>query len=66
MYLRTRLLFGIGTVTLVALLVSLLMPLESVRGDVARETDASIQLAQLLLDVQHAVGNANGSAQARA
>ena len=51
MYLRTRLLFGIGTVTLVALLVSLLMPLESIRSDVARETDASMQLAQLLLDV---------------
>ena len=65
MYLRTRLLFGIGTVTLVALLVSLLMPLESVRSDVARETDASMQLAQLLLDIQHAVGKANGSAEAR-
>lgn len=65
MYLRTRLLFGIGTVTLVALLVSLLMPLESIRSDVARETDASMQLAQLLLDVQHAVANATGSAEAR-
>jgi two-component system sensor histidine kinase UhpB len=65
MYLRTRLLFGIGTVTLVALLVSLLMPLESIRSDVARETDASMQLAQLLLDVQHAVGNATSSAEAR-
>jgi two-component system, NarL family, sensor histidine kinase UhpB len=64
MYLRTRLLFGIGTVTLVALLVSLLVPLESIRGDVARETDASMQLAQLLLDVQHAVARANGSAEA--
>lgn len=65
MYLRTRLLFGIGTVTLVALLVSLLVPLESIRGDVSRETDASMQLAQLLLDVQHAVAKANGSAEAR-
>ena len=65
MYLHTRLLFGIGTVTLVALLVSLLVPLESIRTDVARETDASMQLAQLLLDVQHAVGNAQGSAEAR-
>jgi two-component system sensor histidine kinase UhpB len=65
MYLRTRLLFGIGTVTLVALLVSLLVPLESIRSDVARETDASMQLAQLLLDVQHAVANAKGSAEAR-
>src|ERR1700732_2328499 len=65
MYLHTRLLFGIGTVTLAALVVSLLVPLESIRGDVARETDASMQLAQLLLDVQHAVGNAKGSAEAR-
>jgi two-component system, NarL family, sensor histidine kinase UhpB len=65
MYLHTRLLFGIGTVTLVALVISLLVPLESIRSDVARETDASMQLAQLLLDVQHAVGNAKGSAEAR-
>jgi two-component system, NarL family, sensor histidine kinase UhpB len=65
MYLHTRLLFGIGTVTLVALLITLLVPLESIRSDVSRETDASMQLAQLLLDVQHAVGNAKGSAEAR-
>lgn len=65
MYLHTRLLFGIGTVTLAALVISLLVPLESIRGDVSRETDASMQLAQLLLDVQHAVANANGSAEAR-
>jgi two-component system sensor histidine kinase UhpB len=65
MYLHTRLLFGIGTVTLVALLVSLLVPLGSIRGDVSRETDASMQLAQLLLDVQHAVSNSKGSAEAR-
>jgi two-component system sensor histidine kinase UhpB len=65
MYLHTRLLFGIGTVTLAALFISLLVPLESIRSDVARETDASMQLAQLLLDVQHAVGNAKGSAEAR-
>jgi two-component system, NarL family, sensor histidine kinase UhpB len=65
MYLHTRLLFGIGTVTLAALVISLLLPLESVRSDVARETDASMQLAQLLLDVQHAVGTATGSAEAR-
>ena len=30
--LNTRLLFGIGTVTLVALLVSLLVPLETIRS----------------------------------
>jgi two-component system, NarL family, sensor histidine kinase UhpB len=65
MYLHTRLLFGIGTVTLAALVISLVLPLESVRSDVARETDASMQLAQLLLDVQHAVGAAGGSAEAR-
>ena len=65
MYLHTRLLFGIGTVTLAALVISLLVPLESIRSDVARETDASMQLAQLLLDVQHAVGSAKGSAEAR-
>jgi two-component system sensor histidine kinase UhpB len=65
MYLHTRLLFGIGTVTLMALVISLLMPLDSVRDDVARETDASMQLAQLLLDVQHAVVSARGAAEAR-
>jgi len=65
MYLHTRLLFGIGTVTLAALVIGLVVPLESIRGDVARETDASMQLAQLLLDVQHAVGGAKGSAEAR-
>jgi two-component system, NarL family, sensor histidine kinase UhpB len=65
MYLHTRLLFGIGTVTLAALVISLVVPLESIRSDVSRETDASMQLAQLLLDVQHAVGNAKGSAEAR-
>jgi two-component system sensor histidine kinase UhpB len=65
MYLHTRLLFGIGTVTLAALVMSVLVPLQSIRSDVSRETDASMQLAQLLLDVQHAVGNARGSAEAR-
>ena len=65
MYLHTRLLYGIGAVTLAALLIGLLVPLESIRSDVSRETDASMQLAQLLLDVQHAVGSAKGSAEAR-
>ena len=65
MYLHTRLLFGIGAVTLAALVIGLLVPLESIRSDVSRETDASMQLAQLLLDVQHAVGGAKGSAEAR-
>jgi two-component system sensor histidine kinase UhpB len=65
MYLHTRLLFGIGTVTLMALVISLLMPLDSIRDDVATETDASMQLAQLLLDIQHAVVNARNAAEAR-
>jgi two-component system, NarL family, sensor histidine kinase UhpB len=65
MYLHTRLLFGIGTVTLAALVISLLVPLESIRGDVSRETDASMQLAQLLLDVQHAIAKAGNGAEAR-
>jgi two-component system, NarL family, sensor histidine kinase UhpB len=65
MYLHTRLLFGIGTVTLAALVISVLVPLESIRSDVARETDASMQLAQLLLDVQQVVGTAKSSAEAR-
>jgi two-component system sensor histidine kinase UhpB len=65
MYLHTRLLFGIGTVTLVALLITLLVPLESVRGDVSRETDASLQLAQLLLDVQRVIASSTSAAEAR-
>jgi two-component system, NarL family, sensor histidine kinase UhpB len=65
MYLHTRLLFGIGTVTLAALVISLLVQLNSIRGDVSRETDASMQLAQLLLDVQHAVASARSGAEAR-
>jgi len=65
MYLHTRLLFGIGTVTLAALAISVLVPLGSVRSDIARETGASMQLARLLLDVQRAVGAATGSAEAQ-
>src|ERR1700759_4957217 len=65
MYLHTRVLFGIGTVTLLALVISLLVRLACIRDDVATETDASMQLAQLLLDVQHAVVNARGAAEAR-
>jgi two-component system sensor histidine kinase UhpB len=65
MYLHTRLLLGIGTVTLVALVISLLVPLASVRRDVPRETDASMQLAQVLLDVQRAIATAKSAAEAR-
>ena len=50
MYLHTRLLLGILAVTLFALLVSVLVPLASLRQDVSRETEASMQLASLLLD----------------
>ncbi|HET9391293.1 MAG TPA: histidine kinase [Steroidobacteraceae bacterium] len=66
MYLHTRLLFGIGTVTLIALAISVLVPVASVRSDVSRETDASMQLAQLLLDVHSAVLSARTAAEARA
>jgi two-component system sensor histidine kinase UhpB len=65
MYLHTRLLLGIGTVTLAALLISLLTPLAFIRSDVACEIDASMDLAELLLDVHRAVGSAQGSAEAR-
>jgi len=65
MYLHTRLLFGIGTVTLVALAISVLVPLESVRSDVSLETGASMQLAQLLLDIERGVGTAGGTEEAR-
>lgn len=65
MYLRTRLLFGIGTVTLAALAISLLVPLGSIRGDVARETGASMQLAQLLLDLQRSVAASGSRDEAR-
>lgn len=65
MYLHTRLLYGIGMVTLAALVISVLVPLESIRGDVSLETDATMQLAQLLLDVQHAVDSAQDGTGAR-
>ena len=39
MYLHTRLLLGILAVTLFALLVSVLVPLASLRQDVSRETE---------------------------
>jgi two-component system sensor histidine kinase UhpB len=66
MYLHTRLLLGILTVTLVALLVSVLVPLASLRQDVARETDASMQLASLLLDIEARIRDSDSEAAARA
>jgi len=66
MYLHTRLLIGILTVTLFALLVSVLVPLLSLREDVARETGASMQLASLLLDIEAASRGSGNEADARA
>jgi two-component system sensor histidine kinase UhpB len=51
MYLHTRLLLGIAAVTLAALLLSVLIPLGSVRPDVDRETAGTLQLTTLLVDV---------------
>ncbi|HEV2703502.1 MAG TPA: histidine kinase [Steroidobacteraceae bacterium] len=58
MYLHTRLLLGIAAVTLAALLFSVLIPLASVRPDVARETDSSLQLTTLLVKVEDSVRGA--------
>jgi two-component system sensor histidine kinase UhpB len=66
MYLHTRLLLGILAVTLFALLVSVLVPLASLRQDVSRETDASMQLASLLLDIEAGIRNSESEADARA
>jgi two-component system, NarL family, sensor histidine kinase UhpB len=64
MYLHTRLLLGIAVVTLVALCISLVAPLLSVRTDVYQETEASTQLARLLHHVESAALSANSSADA--
>jgi two-component system sensor histidine kinase UhpB len=66
MHLHTRLLLGIAAITLLALAVSVLVPLRSVRGDVARETASSMQLAGLLLRVQQGIDAAPDAAAARA
>jgi two-component system, NarL family, sensor histidine kinase UhpB len=66
MYLHTRLLLGILAVTLFALLVSVLVPLASLRQDVSRETDASMQLATLLLGIEAGIRNSESEADARA
>ena len=65
MYLHTRLLLGILAVTLFALLVSVLVPLASLRQDVSRETDASMQLTSLLLDIEAGIRNSESEADAR-
>jgi signal transduction histidine kinase len=66
MHLHTRLLLGIAAITLLALAVSVLVPLRSVRGDVGRETASSMQLAGLLLRVQQEMAAAPDPAAARA
>ncbi len=64
MYLHTRLLLGIAAVTLAALLLSVLIPLGSVRPDVARETDSTLQLTTLLVKVEDSVRGAPDAAAA--
>ncbi len=66
MYLHTRLLLGIAVITLFALSVSVLAPLWSIRTDVTREMDASLQLARLFLDLQRDIRESSSAAEARA
>jgi two-component system, NarL family, sensor histidine kinase UhpB len=66
MYLRTRLLLGIAVVTLVALAISIVVPLASVRADVSRETESSTQLARLLHDIYRDIFDAADLQAARA
>jgi two-component system sensor histidine kinase UhpB len=66
MYLHTRLLLGIAAVTLAALLLSVLVPLGSVRSDVDRETEATLQLTTLLVTVEDRVRSAPDAAVALA
>lgn len=66
MYLQSRLLLGIAAVTLAALLLSVLIPLHSVRPDVARETDSTLQLTTLLIKVEDSVRAAPDAAAALA
>jgi len=64
MHLHTRLLLGIALVTLIAVGLSILLPLSAGREEVSRETDASLQLARLLLEVQRGVAAAVNDSQA--
>ncbi len=66
MYLHTRLLLGIAVITFFALGVSVLAPLWSIRTDVTREIDASMQLARVLLDLQSDIRASSSGAEARA
>ncbi len=65
MYLHTRLLLGIAVITLFALGVTVVVPLWSVRTDVTREMEASLQLASLFLDLQRDIRTSDSSAEAR-
>jgi two-component system sensor histidine kinase UhpB len=66
MYLHTRLLLGIAAVTLAALLLSVLIPLGSVRPDVDRETQATLQLTSLVVAVEDRIRAAPDPATALA
>jgi two-component system sensor histidine kinase UhpB len=66
MYLHTRLLLGIAAVTLAALLLSVLVPLGSVRPDVDRETQATLQLTSLVVAVEDRIRAASDPAAALA
>ena len=66
MYLHTRLLLGIAAVTLAALLLSVLVPLDSVRRDADRETEGALQLTTVLLNLQDRMRAAPDAAAALA
>jgi two-component system sensor histidine kinase UhpB len=66
MYLHTRLLLGIAAVTLAGLLLSVLIPLGSVRPDVERETQATLQLTSLVVAVEDRIRAAPDPAAALA
>ena len=66
MYLRTRLLLGIAVVTLVALAISIVVPLSSIRDEVSLETESSTQVAVLMLAIENSIDDAPDMAAARA
>ncbi len=66
MYLHKRLLLGIAAVTLAALMLSVLVPLGSVRSDVDRETQGTLQVTSLLVMVEDSVRAAPNPAAALA
>jgi two-component system sensor histidine kinase UhpB len=66
MYLHTRLLLGIAAVTLAGLLLSVLIPLGSVRPDVDRETQSTLQLTSLVVGIEERIRAAPDPAAALA